>query len=368
MDKNCRQLYSFEDYQLLRYNHRIFNEDNSISHYDLHQYSYGYSNHVIINNQVPVCCGNYYDEIDWEKMITNHKELVNTAKSLYVYPQCKIPRKHVAEKYKKVLNPWLADAVVVPDNIVRNEVYTGRFFINEDAKKIFLFYDDYGTKFPAFEQGTKMYSILSNKHINELKVIAANYPNLYADEMLNAEFLGVYNYTVLGANENFKIDILNGTVPLDKTIKEQNIMESLGNEENDITFEALDSIWDMLNSTDNDTVAAGIKALSSMDYIHYPLSIKFVLNHASNWVYNKATDTTAAKYMFNKILGGTARAYVRLNENRDIEEKDWEILHQLVEKYFEYKEERVNNYLRNLNCTYEDANYNVFPRLKKTTA
>lgn len=357
-----KTLYGFEDYTVYTFNINLIDPNNSISRYDFHPYFYNNWTMFICGDDIPrVKAGWNYEYVDWDKMVQYNEAVLNTAKKLYIYPECKIPRSHVAKKYKKVLNPWMADAVVLPTQFTEGTFYQGLFFINEKKKAIYTLYN---TKVdaPSQEQGAPFPTFITQVQYNQISALGES--NL---GILESEFLGYYSFIKLeNANPAVELDILNGTIPSGKLVRESDVIKSLSDKDNEITYENLVSIRDMLNSSDPYTKGSAIKALAAMDYMSCPQSVKRILYEASNWQYNPATDTTAAKYMFKTLLGGTARNHIYFQEDT-ISEKDYEIFQRLVKDYYRNNESGAIMYLRNLSFTYKDANYNVYPRLKKAS-
>lgn len=302
--------------------------------------------------------------------IENHKELLETAKSLYVHPSCSIPRTSISQKYKKNLNPWLADAVVIPipDSSNSGCIYEDAVFINENAKMVLvvsrIYNDDLQAKLKDVKKGTKVKDLIYPETAYRIeKIISSGFDAYNLKEALDAEFDYYGKMLHSEKKSSYVFDIVSGAVPESKLVFESDVIRSLSGEENALTFENLVSLQEMLSSTDEDIVASAVKALSSMDYPNYPNSVKYILSESSMWKYNKATHTTAAKYMFKFLLGGTARSYIRFRD-KTISEDDYNILKRLVEHY-QQSEQGAIEWLRIQDFTYEDENYNVFPRLKK---
>lgn len=369
------ELYGFEDYEILTYPTRILDPTNTLSRYDFYQY--GYQENILYfvepYYELPLDKQPYGDYVDWDSLVKFNDNILENAKSLYIYSDCKIPKRNVAVKYKRAKNPFLADAIVLPPLEKHNSVTQGLFFINESAKKIFIVvnYSNKETSDPSITAGTKFSSILtSRQHLefnNMIGIFSGVNEGDYREDiknLLDSEVLASGSYITIYANEGFKLDILSGVLPASKFVSEKAVMKSLGNQDNEITFENLMSIKEMLRSSDYDTQGSAIKALASMDYMSYPVSVKYVLSERQhNWCYNKATNTTAAKFMFKSLLNKTARGCIWFRE-KEISEKDYEILHKLLLEEYENDETRVDYWLRNRDFTYEDVNYNIYPRLK----
>ena len=368
-------LYGFEDYEILTYPARILDPTSTLSRYDFYHHSYQENIFYFVEPyyELPLDKQSYGDYVDWDSLVKFNDSVLENAKSLYIYPDCKIPKRNVAVKYKRAKNPFLADAIVLPPLEKHNSVLQGLFFINESVKKIFIVinYSNEETSDSSITAGTKFSSILTPQQHLEFNTMIGVFNNEeYKDyredikDMLDSEVLASGSYVIIPTNESFKLDILNGILPTNKFVSEKAVMKSLGNTENEITFENLMSIKEMLRSSDYDTRCSAIKALASMDYMSCPISVKYVIaDRQHNWCYNNATNTTAAKFMFKFLLNGTARRSIWFRE-KEISEKDYEILHKLLLEEYENDETRVDYWLRNRDFTYEDVNYNIYPRLK----
>jgi hypothetical protein len=91
----------------------------------------------------------------------------------------------------------------------------------------------------------------------------------------------------------------------------------------------------MLESSDDETVGAGLKALSMMDYMHYPNSVRYIIKNLSrnNYYYNKAANSTSVRFM-RKQLSGSGKGIMWLGSyDMEIYEQDYELLKQLILHY-----------------------------------
>lgn len=309
---------------------------------------------------------NGYTVANFSKYATNHTELLPTAKTVYIHPSCKLSRAAITQKYKKVLNPWMADVVVIPD--VRDEISAyshTSIFINESVK--IVVYMDYIDKkfyntFENLPKGTKIRDLVLFDTSKEYT------PDI--ENVLNAEFDYYGSTAVVSKSESYLADLVQGTLPLNKIVYESSIMKTLGNEENKPTFEQLVSIHEMLGSTDKEVVASAITALASMDYINYPNAIRTVFYEAkdsgySGWRYNKATNSTAAKYMFQQLFNGTARRN-RGIYSEYISEEDYALTEKLIRYFYACVNDDIkyNEYVKGLNFMYTDATMIPKPRIK----
>lgn len=356
-------LYGFEDFEMISIPSSIFETKASVNSYDLMGYFYSHKYMYL-----PV-----EDDVDNVKPlgITNHKEILNTAKSMYIHPSCKIPRTLVSQKYKKELNPWTADAVVIPEKHLEKYGCWGSvwsaIFVNEEKHLIVCVeacFSDTKAKFLSYPMKSKIKDLVSPETLLKIKSFSGNSRIKYnIDDMLDAELDYTGTLIYVEPSDSYIIDVLTNTIPKDKVVFEKSVIASLGSSENTITEEAIVSLNDMLSSTDDAVVGSAIKALSAMDYYNYPNTIKYLLKHSSNFRYNKASDSTAAKFMFKYLTGGTARGHINYTD-RFITQKDWDMFYCLLKSY-NYTDFEIKTELKYLPFIYEDANFNLYPRIRQ---
>ncbi len=296
----------------------------------------------LIVKDLPVRVYNEVNPIyDWIKTVhiepeicENHKELLTTAKKVFTHTNCRLSRSMMAEKYKKILNPWLSDAVIVPKpNYDEFNLYNCALFVHEDDKmivKVALSSDASLEKAKGFVIGEK-FSAYSTAEPDKGYGDRSHYN---VDHIKDAELFYVGEVLTIPNSYSFVAEVLAGKIPTNKIVFEDSVQDSLSSETNQLDFDSLCSIMDMLNSSDEDTVSAGLKSLSMMDWIHYPNSIKFILNNTNNkwnWVYNKACNSTSVKYMMKTIAGDRARKRNWWPGDFDdaIYEEDFELFKQL---------------------------------------
>ena len=191
---------------------------------------------------------------------------------VYVHPSCKLSRSMLAEKYKKSLNPYLSDAVVIPKPDFKElSLYDMAIFVNEKEKMVVRINCEDGSDYAkTFKEG----DILLDKWSAMPSDRAVSYS---FSALCKAEFVYYGPVVFIPNNQSWISDVLTSTLPTDKIVFEDSIQESLSNDSNKLDFDSLTSIKDMLESSDDDTVAAGLKSLSMMDWMHYVNSIKFIL-------------------------------------------------------------------------------------------
>lgn len=345
MSKNkIKGVYGFEDYSIISMDLRALFE------YDAFYYHHFTPKTIILpTNDLDISVSSNYGSISFSPSICeNHKELLNTAEKLYIHPSCKLSRSLVAEKYKKSLNPWAADAVVIPKFSSSSLRLTDvTMFISEEKKTIIYmehnYYEDAYT-INNYERGTLFKDIrLDNSPIEDY---IANSELLYTGEVL-----------IIPEKATYILDALMHSFPGNKTVFEDSVQESLSTEDNKITLEILLNIKDMLESTDENTVSAGLKALSMLDYMHYPKSINYMLDLTKDrYRWNKTMHSTSVKFMFKQLL--------KCSSERSIYPQDFELIKQYIAHYNSISIEEVNPKLLYCEFMTVDPNGMLLPILK----
>ena len=318
------KLYGFEDYKIVLTDEYVLEQHISSSVYT------DYDKNAIcffsstLNNKFDSYTRNFENSL-----YINHKELLNGAKKLYIHPSCSIPRSLVSVKFQKCLNPWLADAVILPKyNIGSVSSKRAAVFINDDAKIIVIMSvwgdDKYSLFFKQLPEDTKFKNILGN------------IPNCYEcnpNDLFNAEF-AYYGEIIRMDSKSFIFDILSNSIPLSKTVCEDSLQSALSSEDNKITLETLVSIKEMLDSSDNDTFSVAIKTLATLDYIHYSNSVKYILKnlYTYQW-YNPASYSTLVEFMMKQLSGTTNKRRWPGNYSDTIYPQDLELLKELIGYY-----------------------------------
>ena len=113
----------------------------------------------------------------------------------------------------------------------------------------------------------------------------------------------------------------------------------------------------MLESTDENTVSAGLKALSMLDYMHYPKSINYMLDLTNGrYRWNKTMHSTSVKFMFKQLL--------KCSSERNIYPQDFELIKQYIAHYNSISIEDVNPKLLYCEFMTVDPNGMLMPILK----
>ena len=370
--KTHSYIYGFEDYNIVALSDSYFR--NTWSQY----LPYGFDNaggNYIINKDLPYEVDSvpstyrYYNSVKFTpELCHNHSELLDTAKKVYTHTCCKLSRSMMAEKYKKSLDPFLSDAVVIPNPDLNDfRLWDVALFVNENAKLVGMVIldednEDVIKKVKTAEMGTKFSDMMTCS-------IDMRQQLYQPSHLLDAELFFVGQVLYIPNNQMWAMDVITGRIPTDKIVFESSVQESLGNETNKLDFDSLTSIYDMLNSSDADNVSAGLKALSMMDWMHYPNSIKFILTQVDNkwnWAWNKAMNATSVKFMFKSIAPNVrARNHYPGRYDERIFRQDYELFKQLKMHYEKVSPEKILEYIRMYPFMGVDGQGFIVPRLKE---
>lgn len=357
----------FEDYKVLKLHSSICFEhpyDFNIP-YDFEKLSFDY----LIIKDLPVEVHKYpttwsYRVCFEPTICEDHKELLDTAKKVYVHQNCKLSRSLITEKYKKSVNPWLSDAVVIPKPEFGNlGIEKVAIFINEKDKAIVMVLVDSDAleKVKSFVVGEK-FSTYMLGHPD------TSYHKAYdTGVILNSEFMYVGDVLGVPTSLSYIADILTNAIPMDKTVYEESVQNTLGNDSNKLDFDSLTSIVDLLNSSDEDSVSTGLKALSVMDWMHYSQSVKFILNEVvikANWLYNKACSSTSVKYMLKTISGARNRYGWPGEYDDNIYEDDFELFKRLKCHYHNVAPEEIMSRIRSFSFITVNNDGLLVPNIK----
>jgi hypothetical protein len=371
--KNHAYIYGFEDYGIVNVYSNIFKQswDFIVPNYCLKD-----GGNYIITKDLPVkvsiTSNSYWGEIVFEPSICkNHPKLLNTATKVYTHPSCKLSRTMMAEKYKKSLNPYLSDAVVVPKPDYFNlRLKTCVVFINEKSKilvKIALDGDadedkDTINKLEGVQEGELLRNLMSCG----VRTTYGGYNQFTIDDVLDAEFMYCGDILYVPNTYSYIMDILTNSIPADKIVFEESVQESLGTANNQLDFNSLTSIKDMLESSDSNTVAAGLKSLSMMDWMHYSNSVKYILSSVGNscWRYNNAVNSTSVKYMLNTLFGSSNRRRWFGSFSNSIYNEDYELFKTLKMHYDKYSPDTIMDGMKFLDFMAVDPSGVIVPVLK----
>lgn len=370
-------LYGFEDYKLWSL-HGNFVNVTYPSAWLWYEYS---SNKYITVNDTSIICRdkNYYRKLN-ENIVKDHKDLIDTAKTVYVHKCCNISRTLVSSRFKKTLDPWTADIVVIPKSKdLCSNYYNAVLLIDENTKSIIMYNIGYWpNESPLNDTEKALWSMSENMKLRymlpeDITLDIHSRGTTLSQEACESLKDSVLLYKGLLYNivpkEEYLIDICTNSLPKDKIVFEDTLQSALGNEDNKITFESLISIYEMLNSKDADAVNAGLKSLAMMDYAHYTNSIIYML-HQTNGSYRwcKASNSKAVKFMLNTLCGEN-RTYKRsmyLKESMSIFQEDYELYKQMVDYFNKDVDRTVFDLIRFTNFMTINSEGMLVPRLKET--
>jgi hypothetical protein len=341
-------VYGFEDYKTAYLNEDIL-FDSGFGVWALSSWSYG-------KILYPVS-----DDFDTSFEIEENRKVLAEGKTVYIHPACKISRSLVYNKYKKTNNPWMADIVVIPeyDDCTSRNV---PLFINEEEKLLVAFapYVENYPKYYKFKKGEKLREI--NSHFDDYPP-ELRWRDYTMEALKNAEFEGVYKVLYIDTNHEYLIDYLNNSIPKDRIVFEQTIMKSLSCEDNQLTIENASSIYDMLISTDDEIVGSALKALSMMDYMSYPNTVKYMLRNSTyRWKRNKVRNSTSVKAMFNMLEFSWRFRYDDFT-NSFISEKDYSLLRQVLEYIHRGCSDEIDYAYSDMRFMYKGNSLEWFPRI-----
>jgi hypothetical protein len=276
----------------------------------------------------------------------------------------------MGEKYKKSLNPYLSDAVIIPKpEYGEFDLSKKALFINESAKLIVMVRidsDDAHKRIKDACEGDKFQVLMT---CNPDDSYGSHKPYTIED-VVNSEFFYYGEVLYVPNSMSWAMDVLTHSIPAEKIVFEESVQESLSSETNQLDFDSLCSIKDMLESSDENTVSTGLKSLSMMDWMHYPQSIKFILNNIDdkyNWIYNKACTSTSVKYMLKTISGSAARNRTRWpgDFDEEIYEKDFELFKKLKCHYHHIQPNDIMSHIRSLNFMSVNSEGIMTPNIKQ---
>lgn len=278
------------------------------------------------------------------EIVTDREDLLSSAKTAYIHHASKIPRDLITSKFKKVLNPWLADIVVVPEAEFRSHWQTHIIFFDEGIKKMFIVKtndNDTLKKFKDAEKGTKFRDFMDlspEKWLATLNPDDSDYERDYAvwNVIFDSEFEFLGNVGCIDAKSEWLADVIDGNFPKDKIVFEKTVLKHLGNNDNKPTYENMMNIFEMINSKSEETQSLGLKALAMLDYIHYPHSVSLLFQNAtsnySQWKYCKGSNSSSVKFMFKQLFGGSTRNYCRYYSDT-ISQEDYDLFLQLLKAF-----------------------------------
>lgn len=366
MEEKDGKLYGMEEYRFWKFVNNPWDQHMSKT----------YSNDYFLANtgkalEKKINTGIIYYNLS-EETYSDHKELLQTAKKVYVHPACSISRTSIATKYKKCLDPWMADVVVMPD--YNRDIYAYdnvALFINEDTNLIIWTICN-EEEFESLQEDDFLEKLLKNDTLLRPSRFFANYYGsnspITIKEGRESKLFYKGPLFQIHSRDKYLVDAIMGNIPNDKIVFEKTIMESLGAEETKLDVDNLMSIKEMLESTDENTASAALKSLSVMDYAHYPESVKYIIKEVGYGCLfrNKARHSTSVKFMLDYLCGSHAMYAIRRTcYSGVISEDDYKLFRQLVQRNEKCKDDAaVNMRIKYMSFMTIDSNGVFGPRLK----
>lgn len=370
-------LYGFEDYKIWSLHGNFINVTYPSAWL---WYEYSSNKYITVNGTSIICKDNNYNRKLDENIVKDHKNLIDTAKTVYVHKCCNISRTLVSSRFKKTLDPWTADIIVIPKSKdLCSNYYNAVLFIDENTKSIIMYNIGYWPEVsPLNDTERVLWNMSENMKLrymlpDDITLDIHNRGTTLSQEACESLKDSVLLYKGLLYNivpkEEYLMDICTNSLPKDKIVFEDTLQSALGTEENKITFESLISIYEMLNSKDADAINAGLKSLAMMDYAHYTNSIIYMLNRTNgNYRCCKASNSKAVKFMLNTLCGEN-RTYKRsmyLKESTSIFQEDYELYKQIVDYFNKDVDRTVYDLIRFTNFMTINSEGMLVPRLKET--
>ena len=179
-----------------------------------------------------------------------HPELLDTAKKIYIHPDCDISREAVRRKYKKCLNMVSADAIIVPGFNGTSDLndHTA-VFINDDLKTI-VFTTFWTSSDDDAQSYTRICKCPLGTPFHELasSSVQADLENRPGIRDAKLSYIGAT--TFFGRKQQYLVDYITYMLPKDKLVSQETLMKTLGDETNVPTYDSMMSIYEMLNSNE----------------------------------------------------------------------------------------------------------------------
>lgn len=321
--KSAFNLIGYEDYKLYEIGNGCFTYDS------LYYYRYCHKCSAVHP------CGSQMLLSDMNLFINPIKEMPSIPDSgnIWIHQSCKIPRKQVYTKYKRVKDPYEADIVVIHKS--NSSLYPPKLAmlaVNEEAKiavlSLFPLKHNIDTLKNDVEIGkTKIADILKHRPTNE---------TIPLEDILEATVVKFTNVYLTSDPNDSAFDVYSGNLPSFNLVYDTTFLDKIYDTDSSIEVENLISIYDMLVSKDLDAPGLGLVTLANLPYTRYKNSVAFILNKACETCYT----FTHHKAMRYKAVDAMLKflKYYKLSTpySRSIGRCDWKILKQLLFKYGSY--------------------------------
>lgn len=278
------------------------------------------------------------------KAVTNKILKPSLDTVLWIHSNCSIPRAKVFQKYTRTIKSDKADFCVIPKLPRGLEVRNIAIFINRNKYKVYYIDGEriYNNNTRQWEfkwpekanvaKGTKVIDINPNLKGSTIEEVSyyGNVSSIHTQEnwvdFLESSLL-YYGPTVqLISKQVYIADIMYNKIH--DLVLEEDVLSTLGDDNNNFNIELCNSIKEMLNSTDMSVINLGLKTLAELDYEKFRNTAMHILcSVSSKWQNSKIKNTTSVSYML-KYLGLWGRVYEHYSTT--INEEDFALLKQLI--------------------------------------
>lgn len=254
------------------------------------------------------------DTNEWLESYNRDKsfyELPDIAKRLYTPKQgdtlyfdksCTIPRIKCEGTWNRTIKMVKADVVVTP-NVSRLESIQNCAVFVDDVNKTIAIIRRVDSPIPTQGQTFDSWFQLRKHKVNAVS-LNNDLNKAVLAELSNTELTYIGTLFICKPKDRFVFDIIDGIYP--RIICEQDLLHLLSKDEEKFTADFTESLIDMLNSKDGESVHQGMRILASMDYTHYPSIAKYILSTTeTNWARFKPFNS-AVRFMLNSL--GSSRS------------------------------------------------------------
>lgn len=322
------------------------------------QYDYG---RLEDNNDVLIFCDEN-SKVNASNCPPLREKLYHPVKgdALFYNKFCKIPRIKTQELWPRTTRLVKAKAVVVPEVID---------FDVEKECAIFFF----GNTLLVYEVSKKnLSSINENTTLEDVcRFNGSPIANLSVGERAKYEAWKhckcIYRGGIMYYNERSQwfLDTLDGIYP--RVVFETSLLDDLGDETQSLTPDNIQSLMDLLNSSDTEASKQGLRVLSNMDYRHYPSVTKYILiETCSSWRRIKNLPTSVT-FMF-AALGYKPNTY-GYSPFKDVKKEEFDVSKDLLKEVLKIElQDWLQRWQGNTNVKI-DCDFNIslsFPETEPT--
>ena len=300
---------------------------------------------IPIPSSVSIIKHEYSDIKAGFKLENYTKKLFSFSDTVYIHPRCTIPRAKVAEKYKRTIKPNKADICIIPKLAIYYETRTLAIFLNKEEGRIYCVEPQEGW--------------INNKHIT-IGIEPCNKSLGITPLDINPDIARIFvsddsrkPYSHLWSNDNWKAFQKSSLVfygqafivepkedwigdilykKLCNIVTEQDILATLGDTNNSLDKETVDSIKEMLSSSDKATIELGLKTLAELDYNKYRNTAAYLLySTRGSWATKRGIKiNTSVKYMLKYLHAENNRLFF----SDTITEEDYALIQPLIRECF----------------------------------